>query len=118
MGLLYYQLCQSLWLTTALLAADYECLTAVNINCEHRDSEPQEWNQGAASIAYYGNGNFENTLPRTSSPWEFVEDSTGKAYWANVPAGAANWRGTDRGSGQENVTYTQNISGINGYTRK
>ncbi len=94
--------------------ADYECLTAVNINCEHRDSEPQEWNQGAASIAYYGNQNFENTLPRTSSPWEFVEDSTGKAYWANVPAGAANWRGTDRGSGQENVTYTQNISGING----
>ena len=50
-------------------------------------------------------------MPLTSSHFEFVTDTVnpGKNYWAQVPAGATNWRGTNRGSGPKTEAYTQTI---------
>ena len=57
------------------------------VNCEHKESEPTEWRQGAVDMTFYGDENHEYTLPRTEKFLEFRTDNSGKNYWGNVPAG-------------------------------
>ena len=79
-------------------------------NCNISTS-PLSWRDGHAKLAYYGNSQYEQTLPQTNIFREFVVDTVnaGKNYWDTVPAGATNWRGSTRGSGPAQETYTQTI---------
>ena len=79
-------------------------------NCNISTS-PVTWRNGHASLAYYGGSQYEYTMPTTRNFLEFVTDTVnaGKNYWDTVPAGASNWRGATRGSGQKQQTYTQTI---------
>ena len=84
--------------------------------CQNAETEPTSWQNGAVSMTMYGDGFHEHTLPRCDNFMEFIQDSTGKNYWGNVPAGASNWPATDReqangGTGPVNTTYTQTIFG-------
>ena len=81
------------------------------VNCSFAEAEPHSWQNGSVALSYYGNANYENTLPGTASHYEFVTDTVnaGKNYWSQVPAGATNWRGTDRGSGPKTESYKQTI---------
>ena len=76
--------------------------------CANAAAQPVSWNNGAVDITFFGDEQHEWTLPRMDRFYEFVNEP-GKNYWNHVPAGASNWRGTDRGSGQGTATYTQNI---------
>ena len=76
--------------------------------CSNAETNPVSWQNGATNITFYGDEQHEWTLPRCERFIEYVNEA-GKNYWNHVPAGAANWRGVDRGSGQESATYTQNI---------
>ena len=78
--------------------------------CANAASQPVSWQNGATNITFHGDEQHEWTLPRCERFFEFVNE-TGKNYWSHVPAGASNWRGSDRGSGQGSATYTQNIFG-------
>ena len=78
--------------------------------CANASAQPVSWQEGAVELSMYGDSAHEWTLPIVDRFYEFVNEP-GKNYWSNVPAGASNWRGTDRGSGQETQTYTQNIFG-------
>ncbi len=78
--------------------------------CANAAEQPISWQNGATNITFHGDEQHEWTLPRCERFFEFVNE-TGKNYWSHVPAGASNWRGTDRGSGQGTVTYTRNIFG-------
>ena len=82
------------------------------VNCEHKESEPTEWRQGAVDMTFYGDENHEYTLPRTEKFLEFRTDNSGKNYWGNVPAGEDNWATTDRnqqggGTGHKSLNYDQ-----------
>ena len=79
--------------------------------CALEEGQPTTWSNGATNLTFYGDANKEHTLPMMDSFREYVQDSTGKNYWNNVPAGASNWRGTNRGSGQATETYTQTVFG-------
>ena len=80
-------------------------------NCSFADPEPHSWQNGSVGLSMYGDDTYERTLPRTSSFMEFVTDTTnvGANYWSQVPAGANNWRGTDRGAGPKTESYKQTI---------
>tara|TARA_B100000700_G_scaffold326503_1_gene438257 strand:+ start:2986 stop:4638 length:1653 start_codon:yes stop_codon:yes gene_type:complete len=78
--------------------------------CANASAQPVSWQNGAANITFYGDDQHEWTLPRCENFMEFVNE-TGKNYWNTVPAGATNWRGTDRGSGQGATSYNRNIFG-------
>lgn len=80
-------------------------------NCSFKEAEPHSWQNGSVGLSMYGDDTYEKTLPRTSSFMEFVTDSTnvGANYWSQVPAGANNWRGTDRGAGPKTESYKQTI---------
>ena len=80
-------------------------------NCSFAEAEPHSWQNGSIPLSYYGDATYEHTLPRTSSHFEFVTDTVnvGANYWSQVPAGALNWRGTDRGSGPKTQSYKQTI---------
>ena len=80
-------------------------------NCSFNDAEPHSWQNGSVGLSMYGDATYERTLPSTSSFMEFVTDTTnaGKNYWSQVPAGATNWRGTNRGAGPKTVSYKQTI---------
>ena len=78
--------------------------------CANAAAQPISWQNGATSITFHGDEQHEWTLPRCERFYEF-ENEPSKSYWSHVPAGAANWRGTDRGSGQGAVTYERNIFG-------
>ena len=78
--------------------------------CANAASQPVSWQNGAVNTTFYGDEQHEWTLPRMERFYEFTNEA-GKNYWNNVPAGASNWRGVDRGSGQGTQTYTQNIFG-------
>ena len=80
-------------------------------NCSFKEAEPHSWQNGSVGLSMYGDDTYERTLPRTSSFMEFVTDSTnvGANYWSQVPAGANNWRGTDRGAGPKTESYKQTI---------
>ena len=81
------------------------------VNCSFEEAEPHTWQNGHVALSYYGSSTYEHTMPLTSSHFEFVTDTVnpGKNYWAQVPAGATNWRGTTRGSGPKTEAYTQTI---------
>ena len=80
-------------------------------NCSFKDTEPHTWRDGSVTLSYYGDPTYEYTLPRTSFHFEFATDgvNAGKNYWDTVPAGANNWRGTDRGAGPKTTSYKQTI---------
>ena len=80
-------------------------------NCSFEDAEPHSWQNGSTPVSYYGDATYEYTLPMTSSHFEFVTDTVnvGANYWNQVPAGALNWRGTDRGAGPKTESYKQTI---------
>ncbi len=78
--------------------------------CSNAAAQPVSWNNGAQRITFYGDESHEWTLPRCERFYEFTNE-TSKNYWNYVPAGASNWRGTNRGSGQAAATYTRNIFG-------
>ncbi len=80
-------------------------------NCSFKDAEPHSWQNGSVGLSMYGDDTYEKTLPMTASFMEFVTDTTnaGKNYWSQVPAGANNWRGTDRGAGPKTQSYKQTI---------
>ena len=87
-------------------------------NCALKDAEPHSWQNGAVNMSYYGDATYEHTLPRTNSHYEFATDAVnvGKNYWDQVPAGANNWRGTDRGAGPSTESYKQTIPADSGNT--
>ena len=76
--------------------------------CSNAETNPVSWQNAATSLTFYGDEQHEWTLPMCERFYDFVNEA-GKNYWNHVPAGAANWRGTDRGSGQGSPTYEQNI---------
>ena len=78
--------------------------------CANAAAQPVSWQNGATTLTHFGDEQHEWTLPRCDRFFEFVNES-GKNYWSHVPAGSANWRGVNRGSGQESSTYTQNLFG-------
>ena len=78
--------------------------------CANAATQPVSWQNGATTLTHFGDEQHEWTLPRCDRFFEFVNES-GKNYWSHVPAGASNWRGVNRGSGQESSTYTQNLFG-------
>ena len=78
--------------------------------CANAAAQPVSWQNGATTLTHFGDEQHEWTLPRCDRFFEFVNES-GKNYWSHVPAGTANWRGVNRGSGQESSTYTQNLFG-------
>ena len=97
------------------------CNTSVTpVACEFKDSNPTQWANGSTDITFYGNANYENTLPRMTGPMEFVQDSTGKNYWAHVPA--TDWRtsgsnDTNRKAGPKAEFQRQTVSGGQGVTQ-
>ena len=80
-------------------------------NCAFKSAEPHSWQNGSVGLSMYGDATYEYTLPRTASHFEFTTDTVnvGKNYWDTVPAGANNWRGTNRGAGPKTVSYKQTI---------
>jgi len=80
-------------------------------NCAFKDAEPHSWNNGSVPLSMYGDATYEYTLPRTTSHFDFVTDTTnvGKNYWDTVPAGSGNWRGANRGAGPKTTSYKQTI---------
>ena len=88
-------------------------------NCAFADAEPHSWQNGSTNMSMYGDATYEHTLPRITSHYEFANDAVnaGKNYWDQVPAGANNWRGTDRGAGPKTVSYKQTIP-ANGNTQQ
>ena len=80
-------------------------------NCSFKDAEPHSWQNGSVGLSMYGDDTYEKTLPMTASFMEFVTDTTnaGKNYWSQVPAGANNWRGANRGAGPKTQSYKQTI---------
>lgn len=80
-------------------------------NCEFASTAPHSWQNGSTPLSYYGDATYEHTLPRTGSFHEFATDgvNAGKNYWDTVPAGANNWRGTNRGAGPKTESYKQTI---------
>ena len=78
--------------------------------CANAAAQPVSWQNGATTLTHFGDEQHEWTLPRCDRFFEFVNEP-GKNYWSHVPAGTANWRGVNRGSGQESSTYTQNLFG-------
>ncbi len=78
--------------------------------CSNAAAQPVSWQNGATNITFHGDESHEWTLPRCERFFEYVNES-GKNYWNHVPAGASNWRGTDRGSGQAATSYTRNVFG-------
>ena len=80
-------------------------------NCSFEEAEPHSWRNGSTPMSYYGDATYEHTLPLTLSHFEFTTDTVnaGKNYWSQVPAGADNWRGTDRGAGPRTESYKQTI---------
>ena len=87
-------------------------------NCAFADAEPHSWRDGSVAMSYYGDATYEHTLPTTSSHYEFITDAVnaGKNYWDTVPAGANNWRGTERGAGPKTESYKQTIPADRGVT--
>tara|TARA_B100001250_G_scaffold294176_1_gene255796 strand:+ start:467 stop:2236 length:1770 start_codon:yes stop_codon:yes gene_type:complete len=96
------------------------------VSCAFKSANPTQWANGSTDISFYGNANYENTLPRMSDPMEFVTDSSGKNYWGHVPA--TDWRqtgsngsgsgafDTNRGSGPKAEFQRQTVSGGLGVT--
>jgi hypothetical protein len=78
--------------------------------CANAAAQPVSWQNGAVNTTFYGDEQHEWTLPIMERFYEFTNEA-GKNYWNHVPAGASNWRGINRGSGQETQTYTQNVFG-------
>ena len=80
-------------------------------NCAFKSAEPHSWQNGSVGLSMYGDATYEYTLPRTALHFEFTTDTVnvGKNYWDTVPAGANNWRGTNRGAGPKTVSYKQTI---------
>ncbi len=97
------------------------CSTSVSpVACEFKDSNPTQWANGSTDITFYGNANYENTLPQMTGPMEFVQDSTGNNYWAHVPA--TDWRSsgsndTNRKAGPKAEYQRQTVSGGQGVTQ-
>ena len=101
--------------------------TVTPVSCEFKDAQPTSWANGSTDITFYGNGNYENTLPTMSGPMEFVTDSRGYNYWGHVPA--TDWRqagsngtgsnafDTNRGSGPKAEYQRQTVSGSAGNTQ-
>jgi len=83
-------------------------------NCKFKSANPHSWRNGHITMSYFGNADYEQTLPRTGSFMEYTTDSVnvGKNYWDTVPAGASNWRGATRGAGPKEEVYTQTIPGM------
>ncbi len=94
------------------------------VACEFKDANPTSWANGSADITFYGNSNYENTLPRMTGPMEFVMDSRNYNYWAHVPA--TDWRqqgsngtgsnayDTNRGSGPKAEYQRQTVTASGG----
>ena len=97
------------------------CSTSVTpVACEFKDANPTQWANGSTDITFYGNANYENTLPQMTGPMEFVQDSTGNNYWAHVPA--TDWRSsgsndTNRKAGPKAEFQRQTVSGGQGATQ-
>ncbi len=90
------------------------------VACEFKDANPTQWANGSTDITFYGNANYENTLPQMTGPMEFVQDSTGNNYWAHVPA--TDWRSsgsndTNRKAGPKAEFQRQTVSGGQGATQ-
>ncbi len=66
--------------------------TLTPIACQFKSAQPTTWANGVTRLTYFGDSNYEHTLPRTSGYMEFVQDSTNNNYWSHVPA--TDWRGT------------------------
>jgi len=67
-------------------------VTLSPIACQFKDAQPTTWANGHTRTTYFGDGNYENTLPQMNNYMEFVTDSDNKNYWAHVPA--TDWRST------------------------
>ena len=87
-------------------------------DCEFKDAEPHSWQNGGTEMSFYGDSGYEHTLPQTITHFEFATDgvNAGKNYWDTVPAGANNWRGTERGAGPAIESYKQTIPADQGNT--
>ena len=96
---------------TGTITDETDCgYTKGPIECQNAEAEPTQWFNGAVELTYYADNTRENTLPRMDKFYEFSQDSSGKDYWGNVPAGKDNWPTTDReqlggGTGPENLTW-------------
>ena len=84
------------------------------ISCEFKDANPTSWRNGSSKLTYFGDSNYEHTLPIMNGPMEFVQDSTGNNYWSTVPA--TDWRAagannTNRKAGPKAENQTQSVMG-------
>ncbi len=69
------------------------------------------WNNGATPLAYYGDNQYEDTLPTMNTFHEYINDP-GKDYWSTVPA--AQWHdGTPTANSPVAVSQTCNFAGSN-----
>ena len=97
------------------------CNTSVSpVACEFKDANYAQWANGSTDITFYGNSNYENTIPRMTGPMEFSTDSTGKNYWGHLPA--TDWRSagsneTNRKAGPKAEYQRQTVSGGQGVTQ-
>ncbi len=77
-------------LQTGSVSLGYCGINVTPIACQFKSAQPTTWANGSTRLTYYGDSNYENTLPATSNYMEFVQDSTNQNYWSHVPA--SNWR--------------------------
>lgn len=49
------------------------------------DAEARSWQQGRTLLAFYGDEQYEHTLPTVDRFWQF-NNADGKDYWSKVPA--------------------------------
>lgn len=89
--------------SSSVISTNYECQLLPS------QSSAPSWQNGRTLIAFYGDNNYEHTLPVMDRFYDFVSD-TGKDYWSEVPA--PDWHdGTPTRNSPNAVAQTVNFAG-------